>query len=545
MPDLDNPLRPDPPVHAREDQIFPRLSQPLIDRVSAYGTEEALASDTLLFGRGDRGPDFFVVLEGAIDLFDADGGYVRSYLPGQFSGELHLFSGRASLLDGRAAAGTRVLRLAPDAFRRMASAEPDIGEIVMRAFILRRVDLLATGFGGITLVGSAEDPETHRIREFLTRNAHPHRFVDLRDPAAPDTLQMEELPAILLPEGKVLSRPSSAQLADLLGLNAAPHGGEIYDLVVVGAGPAGLAAAVYGASEGLSTLVVEAEAPGGQAGTSSRIENYLGFPTGISGQALAGRAITQAHKFGAVLRVSRRAEHLDCSTRPFRIALEGGETVRAQAVVIATGARYRRLDVPGYAALEGSGIYYAATPMEAQLCAGAEVVVVGGGNSAGQAAMFLSRSCAKVHILVRGPGLAATMSDYLVQRIANSANVHLHPHSEVASVEGSEFLTRVSWRDRANNTTVVRDVRGLFVMIGAAPNTEWVSDCLQLDAAGFVSTGQGADGRALASPYATLIEGVFAAGDVRAGSIKRVAAGVGEGAGVIAGVHQFLSDSLV
>ncbi|OAN66565.1 FAD-dependent oxidoreductase [Sphingomonas sp. TDK1] len=541
MPDADITLRPEPPVHAREDQIFPRLGQPLIARIAAYGAEESPASDTLLFGRGDRGPDFFVVLAGAIDLFDADGGYVRSYLPGQFSGELHLFSGRASLLDGRAAKGTRLLRLAPDAFRRMASAEPDIGEMVMRAFILRRVDLLATGSGGITLVGSAEDPETHRIREFLTRNAHPHRFVDLRDPAAPEALTAEELPAVLMPEGRVLSRPSSAQLADLLGLNAMPEGGATYDLVVVGAGPAGLAAAVYGASEGLSTFVVEAEAPGGQAGTSSRIENYLGFPTGISGQALAGRAITQAHKFGAVLRVSARAEHLDCSSRPFRIALAGGETVQARAVVIATGARYRRLDLPGYAALEGCGVYYAATPMEAQLCAGAEVVVVGGGNSAGQAAMFLSRSCAKVHILVRGPGLAATMSDYLVQRIANSANVQLHPFCEVTSVEGSEFLTRLRWRDRANDTTETRDVRGLFVMIGAAPNTEWVSDCLTLDPAGFVPTGLDAEGRPLASPYATTIDGVFAVGDVRAGSVKRVASGVGEGAAVVSAVHRHLA----
>ncbi len=541
MSDVDTPLRRAPPVHAREEQIFPRLAAPLIARIAAYGAEEWPASDALLFGRGDRGPDFFVVLEGAIDLFDADGGYVRSYLPGQFSGELHLFSGRASLLDGRAAAGTRLLRLAPAAFRRMASAEPDIGEIVMRAFILRRVDLLATGFGGITLVGSAEDPETHRIREFLTRNAHPHRFVDLRDPAAPDTLEVDELPAVLLPEGRMLSRPSSAQLADLLGLNAAPGGSDTYDLVVVGAGPAGLAAAVYGASEGLSTFVVEAEAPGGQAGTSSRIENYLGFPTGISGQALAGRAITQAHKFGAVLRVSRRAEHLDCSARPFRIALEGGETVSARAVVIATGARYRRLDLPGYAALEGRGIYYAATPMEAQLCAGAEVVLVGGGNSAGQAAMFLSRSCAKVHILVRGPGLAATMSDYLVQRIANSANVQLHPFCEVTEVEGDAFLTRLRWRDRATDTTETRDVRGLFVMIGAAPNTEWVSDCLTLDPAGFVPTGLDAEGRPLASPYATTIDGVFAVGDVRAGSIKRVASGVGEGAAVVSAVHRHLA----
>lgn len=541
MADADTTLRPEPPVHAREEQIFPRLAPPLIHRIAGYGAEESPASDTLLFGRGDRGPDFFVVLDGAIDLFDGDGGYVRSYLPGQFSGELHLFSGRASLLDGRAAPGTRLLRLSPQSFRTMTSAEPDIGEIVMRAFILRRVDLLATGFGGITLVGSAKDPETHRIRAFLTRNAHPHRFIDLRDPTAPEALTAAELPAVLLPHGQVLSRPSTTQLADLLGLNANPAGDTTYDLVVVGAGPAGLAAAVYGASEGLSTFVVEAEAPGGQAGTSSRIENYLGFPTGISGQALAGRAITQAHKFGAVLRVSRRAEHLDCSSRPFRIALSGGETVSARAVVIATGARYRKLDLPNYATLEGRGIYYAATPMEAQLCAGAEVVVVGGGNSAGQAAMFLSRSCAKVHILVRGPGLAATMSDYLVQRIASSANVELHPCCEVIGVEGTDFLTRLRWRDSAKGVTETRDVRGLFVMIGAAPNTEWVADCLPLDPAGFVPTGVDADGRPLASPYATILDGVFAVGDVRAGSVKRVASGVGEGAGVVSAVHRHLA----
>jgi thioredoxin reductase (NADPH) len=316
--------------------------------------------------------------------------------------------------------------------------------------------------------------------------------------------------------------------------------GHVYDVAVIGAGPAGLAAAVYAASEGLQTIVIEGLAPGGQAGTSSKIENYLGFPTGISGQALAGRAQTQAQKFGARLAISRTVVGLAYEERPYRLLLDDGQSVAACAVVIATGARYRKLDVPNYAAFEGQGIHYAATAMEAQLCRGEEVVVVGGGNSAGQAAVFLSRTVAHVHILVRAEGLAATMSDYLVQRIASSPKITLHPRTEITALEGDDRLHRVTWTRRDTGSAETRPVGNVFVMIGAEPNTDWLNGCLDLDAKGFVRTGLCADGTPLASPYATTRPGVFAVGDVRSGSVKRVASGVGEGSVVVQAIHQFL-----
>jgi thioredoxin reductase (NADPH) len=315
----------------------------------------------------------------------------------------------------------------------------------------------------------------------------------------------------------------------------------VHDVAVVGAGPAGLAAAVYAASEGLDTIVLEGLAPGGQAGTSSKIENYLGFPTGISGQALAGRAQTQAQKFGARLAVSRHAAALDCAGEPFRLRLEDGQMVAARAVIVATGARYRKLAVENYDRFEGEGIHYAATAIEAQLCRDEEVAIVGGGNSSGQAAMFLSRFAKAVHILCRGPGLAATMSDYLVRRIDASERITLHPRTEIVRLEGEHHLEAVTWRDHGRGTEERHPMRNLFVMIGAEPNTDWLGGCLELDAKGFVLTGTDAEGRPLASPFATSRPGIFAVGDVRAGSVKRVASGVGEGSVVVAAVHQFLA----
>ena len=547
---MNAPSRPPapPPPHARETQIFPRLDAETIDRLRAYGAVERPEAGTWMFERGARQADFFVVLEGAIDLFDegeAGRPSFRSYDTGQFTGELHLFNDRALLISGRAAPGTELLRIARSDFRRMVSTEADIGEMVMRAFILRRVDLIATGQGGVTLVGSARASDTHRVRAFLSRNAHPYRLLDLdTDPDAAKALvdfaiDPSALPVVLLSDGSTLKNPTPSVLASALGLDEGGSADQVYDLTVVGGGPAGLSAAVYAASEGLATVVIEREAPGGQAGTSSRIENYLGFPTGISGAALAGRAQVQAQKFGTRFIVSRGATALECNERPYRLQLDGGETIRSHAIIVATGARYRRLSLPDYARFEGRGIYYAATPMEAQLCTGQEVVVVGGGNSAGQAAVFLSQFCSHVHILVRSAGLAATMSDYLVQRIENSPMITLHSSTEVAAVEGESFLTHLIWKDRHSDARERRAVGGLFVMIGADPNTEWLRDCLSLDAKGFVETGV-SDGHGH-SPYATGLPGVFAVGDVRAGSIKRVASGVGEGSVVISAVHAYLA----
>jgi thioredoxin reductase (NADPH) len=349
------------------------------------------------------------------------------------------------------------------------------------------------------------------------------------------------LPVVIAPGEGVLHNPSNAELADALGLTEALDPNAIYDVAVVGAGPAGLAAAVYAASEGLRTIVVESLAPGGQAGTSSKIENYLGFPTGISGQALAGRAQVQAQKFGARLAISRSAVRLDCDRHPYGVGLEDGRTVAARAVVIASGARYRKLAVPDYARYEGKGIHYAATAMEAKLCAGEEVAVVGGGNSAGQAAVFLSRTVAHVHVVIRGAGLAATMSDYLVRRIAFSPRITVHPRTEITGLAGAAALRGVTWTDRDSGESETRPVGNLFVMIGAEPNTDWLDGCLALDDKGFIRTGQDADGRPLASPYGTTLPGIYAVGDVRSGSVKRVASGVGEGSVVIQAVHQFLN----
>lgn len=538
--------------HAREHQIFPRFDASTIARLTPFGRVENVTAGTRLFERGSRGVDFFVVLDGAIELLDEMDGRTsrafRTFGAGQFAGELHLFNERAILLSGRATEGTRILRIERQAFQRMVSAEPDIGETVMRAFILRRVELIASGLGGVTVVGSPHGPDTHRIRGFLSRNAHPYRMLDLDensdDGPVPDEFAIIEadLPLVVLPNGETLSKPSNAELARALGIDEEAERDKVYDVAVVGAGPAGLAASVYAASEGLATIAIEGEAPGGQAGTSSRIENYLGFPTGISGQALAGRAQVQAQKFGTKLAIGRNVADLDCSVRPYVLTLDDGARVRARSVVIATGARYRRLDLPDYDRLEGCGIYYAATPMEAQLCSAREAIVIGGGNSAGQAAMFLSRICSHVHVLVRAKGLAATMSDYLVQRLTDSPTITVHAFSEVVRVEGGRYLQYVTWKNRVTGQNRRCAVAGLFVMIGADPNTAWLKDCVQLDDKGFVLTGRMTDETSAPSPYETALPGIFAVGDVRAGSVKRVASGVGEGSVVISAVHQVLQE---
>ena len=531
----------------REAQTFPVLSEDMVARMIPYGHEEAVADGTVLYTRGERGIDFFLVLEGSIQVLDANEcGTVSIFAtirPRQFTGELYMFNERATLMSGRAAEDSRVLRVSPAHFRRMVSAEADIGEIIMRAFILRRVGMIRHSHG-VTLIGSAHAADTLRLERFLQRNAYPHRLLDIdTDPDAGGFLECfaitpDQLPVVIATRERVLRNPSTPELADALGLTETLDPARIHDVVVVGAGPAGLAAAVYAASEGLDTVVIEAMAPGGQAGTSSKIENYLGFPTGISGQALAGRAQVQAQKFGARLAIARPATALDCSADPYVVILEDGQRVSARSVIVASGARYRKLDVPEYARFEGQGIHYAATAMEANLCSGEEVLVVGGGNSAGQAAVFLSRFAAHVHILVRSRGLAETMSDYLVQRIKSSARITLHTHCAVTGLEGDNYLRHVSWTNVETGDAQRHDIGNVFVMIGAEPNTDWFDGCLALDAKGFVKTGPDAPGAT--SGYATSKPGIFAIGDVRSGSVKRVASGVGEGSVVVSAVHQYL-----
>ncbi|MDQ7997736.1 MAG: FAD-dependent oxidoreductase [Luteibacter sp.] len=544
---------PSSPMNRRE-QTFPHLSEEMAARLVRYGVEETVPAGTLLFERGQRRVDYFFVLEGSIEVYDFhENGAPNIFVvhgPNQFTGEVDLFSERQVMVNGRTAVDTRLVRLNPLQFRKLVSGEPDIGEIIMRAFILRRVGLIQSGQGGVILAGSAHAADTVRLRSFLIRNGYPYRLLDTdidedaRHLIDGFGLDPEECPVVILPDRTVLKCPTTSQLADELGISILLDTDHVHDVAVIGAGPAGLAAAVYAASEGLDTLVLESLAPGGQAGTSSKIENYLGFPTGISGQALAGRAQVQAMKFGAHMAIAREVQGLDCSAHPFRLKLDNGTVVTAKSVVIATGARYRKLDHVDYERFEGQGIHYAATAMEATLCAGEEVVIVGGGNSAGQAAVFLARTVAHVHILVRGSGLAATMSDYLVQRIDQSPRITLHTHCKVDHLDGDAYLREVGWICN-DGTQTRKKIGALFVMIGAEPNTAWLDGCLDLDRKGFVLTGRDADGYATPSPFATTLRGVFAVGDVRSGSIKRVASGVGEGSVVVQAIHRYLHPSPV
>ena len=543
--------RADSDPYEREAQTFPVLDADMTARVAAYGEEERVEGGTLIFERGQRSVDFFLILDGELEIFehasDGTANVFTTHGARQFTGEMDLFNDREILVSGRAAGPMRLVRIKRASFRKLVAAEADIGEIIMRAFILRRVGLISHAQGGVQLIGPGHGGDTLRLQRFMTRNGYPHNLLDTEDdPDAGGFMECfgitpEQLPVVVLPEQKVLRNPSSFDLAQALGMTETLDREVVHDLIVVGGGPAGLAAAVYGASEGLSTLVIESVAPGGQAGTSSKIENYLGFPTGISGQALAGRAQAQAQKFGARLAIARAATGIECSTQPYRVALDDGGEVQGRAIVVATGAKYRGLAVDRYSDFEGQGIHYAATAMEATLCTEQEVAVVGGGNSAGQAAVFLSRVAKHVHVIVRGDGLAATMSDYLVERIMQSRTITLHRFSEVTDLHGEAMLTGITLTDRKSSASAQLPVTNMFVMIGAEPNTKWLDGCLPLDSKGFVQTGQDAEGRTLPSPYATVKPGIFAVGDVRAGSVKRVASGVGEGSVVVQAIHQYLN----
>ncbi|MDP8914802.1 MAG: FAD-dependent oxidoreductase [Pseudomonadota bacterium] len=547
----DNPLDPTDP-YERQAQTFPRLTVEQIERVGRFGETGDYRQGTQLFQRGDRSADFFVVVVGSVEITDAgtDGGEETIHLheSRQFTGELDLFNNREILVSGRTASDSRLIRVPRQVFPRLIEAEPDIGEIIMRAFILRRVGLMRHAQGGVVLIGSSHGGDTLRIQRFLSRNGYPHRMLDTdADPDAEGFLGClqighGELPVVVLPGHSFLRNPSTPELADALGLTETFDPDRVYDLTVVGAGPAGLAAAVYGASEGLDTLVIEPLAPGGQAGTSSKIENYLGFPTGISGEALAGRAQVQAQKFGARLAISRRAAAIQCDRNSLGIELEDGQRIATRSVVIATGASYRKLDVPNYDKYEGQGIHYAATWLEGNLCSNEEVIVVGGGNSAGQAAVFLSQHAHHVHMLVRSEGLATTMSDYLIQRIEASPKITLHTMTEITALAGEPYLGEVTWTHRETGTSETRPIANVFVMIGAVPNTDWLGGCVPLDRGGFVVTGRNGEGVALPSPYATERPGIFAVGDVRSGSTKRVASGVGEGSVVVSSIHAYLAD---
>ncbi|QDV38928.1 FAD-dependent oxidoreductase [Tautonia plasticadhaerens] len=544
-------------AYQRRAEIFPRLSADQILRASRFGSIEPTPVGTTLFRRGERSVDFFIVLEGCIEILahDCDGPHVVTvHGDRQFTGELDLFNDRKILVDGRMGADGRVIRIPRLEFRKLLLAEPDIGDVIMRAFILRRKGLIDHEQASVTLIASQLCPDGLRIERFLRRNGYPVRSLDAdasdHARAALDGLGLAPGcgPVVFCPDDEVLRNPSNAELAECLGLAEGFDPGCSYDVAVVGAGPSGLAAAVYAASEGLSTLVIEAEAPGGQAGTSSKIENYLGFPTGLSGQSLAGRAQVQAMKFGAKIVLPRTVVGIDCDVHPYRILLEDGGVALARTVVIACGARYRGLDLPEARSYEGVGIHYAATSLESRLCADEEVVVVGGGNSAGQAAVFLSNHAKHVHMLVRGHRLADSMSDYLVGRIEASARITLRTCTEISGLGGDRHLESVTWRHRDTGEQEARPIRHVFLMIGAAPNSGWLPGCLTLDAKGFVRVGGHVgpdDGWPLERPPHILESsrpGIFAVGDIRADSVKRVASAVGEGSIAVQFIHRVLDE---
>lgn len=528
----------------RRDLAFPKFTEEMVLRLIPYGREEAFAADTTLYTYGDRQIDMFVVLEGGIDIMlpALSGGtnIFARHRKLDFSGEFNLLNSQGAVVEARTVSESRVLRIPRKELQRLMRAEGDIANLIVSAAIWRRIGIVAEASSGVVLRGRADNAEMINLQRFFVRNIYPHRILEL--PVEADGIAVDDslLPSVTLSDGRVLARPTITELADVLGITELPDSEMTYDVVVVGAGPAGLAAAVYAASEGLCTLVIEGVAPGGQAGTSSKIENYLGFPTGISGQQLASRAQLQALKFGVQFAISRETITVDQTDGVHKLVLAGGIPVYSRSVVVASGAQYRKLSVSNYRQFENRGLYYAATAMESLLCRDQEVIVVGGGNSAGQAAVFLSGIAKHVHHVVRGPSLASTMSQYLISRIESSSHITLYTDSEIEKLEGCSSLESVTWTNRKTGESTIRPIGSVFVMIGAEPNSGWLFGTVKLDKKGFILTG-GENGFE-STPYATSIPGIFAVGDVRANSVKRIASAVGEGSVVISDVHRYLAD---
>jgi thioredoxin reductase (NADPH) len=546
---------------ARVDQVYPTLTAAQVARIARHGRARRVERGEVLVEPGVSVSHFFVVTAGRVEVvrpLPHSEEIVAVFQTGMFTGETNLLSGRRGFSLIRASESGEVIELDRERLVSLVQTDAELSEILMRAFILRRVELIARGFGDVVLLGSAHCAATLRVKEFLTRNGHPYTSIDLdHDPGAQDLLDRfqigaEDVPVLICRCQIVLRNPTNQEIADCLGFNEAIDQTQLRDLVVVGAGPSGLAAAVYGASEGLNALVVESTAPGGQAGSSSRIENYLGFPMGISGQELAGRAYAQAQKFGAEVVIAKDAARLICDRKPYIIELDDGTRLPARTIIIATGAEYRRLRLENLSRFENAGIYYGATFMEAQLCRGEEVIVVGAGNSAGQAAVFLAQTARRVHMLVRSGGLAGSMSRYLVRRIEGSPEIVLHPFTEVVGLEGNGHLEQVRWQHGKTGSVETHGIRHVFAMTGAVPATQWLHGCIALDANGFIKTGPDLSPEDLAAagwPLArhphlleTSLPGVFAVGDVRSGNVKRAAAAVGEGSIAISFVHRVLAE---
>jgi thioredoxin reductase (NADPH) len=542
----------------RHEQTFPALTPQEIARMRRFGEIVTYKHGEMLFETGKPGPGMFVVLSGHVAITQRDGlGHVTPVIdqgPGQFLAEIGQLSGRVALVDGHAEGEVETLLIPPERLRALLVAEADLGERIMRALILRRVNLIQGGVGGPVLIGPSNSAGVIRLQGFLTRNGYPHHLLDpAKDHDAAELIARyspspTDWPLVVAPDGSVLRNPSQSELARAMGMIREVAKDKVYDVAVVGSGPAGLSTAVYAASEGLSVAVCDARAFGGQAGASARIENYLGFPTGISGLALTARAYNQAQKFGAEMMIPVEVMALDCSRDDgaFGLKLEGGEVLRARSIVVASGARYRRPEIDNLADFEGRGVWYWASPIEARLCAEQEVILVGGGNSAGQAAVFLSGHAKKIHMVIRGGGLGASMSRYLIERIEAASNIELVFNTEVVALEGAQevSLERVRWRSRLSGEESTIEIRNLFLFVGADPATGWLDGCgVMVDRGGFVVTGeQCKKGEGQASALETSVPGVFAVGDVRSGSVKRVGGAIGEGAQVVAALHGFLGD---
>ena len=548
-----------PPVAM--DGAFPTLTEAQIARIAAHGTRHSVERGEVLIETGAHNTRFFVIVRGEIQVVRNENDVetvVTVHTAGKFTGEVNMLSGRRSLVTVRVTESGEVIELSRDSLLQLVQTDAELGEIFMRAFILRRVALIAHNFGDVVLIGSNHSPGTLRIREFLSRNSHPYTNIDLDHDDGVQALldrfnvDISEVPVLICQGATVLRNPSNSAIAAYLGFNDAIEQTQLRDMVVVGAGPSGLAAAVFGASEGLDVLVIEANAPGGQAGSSSKIENYLGFPLGITGQELAQRAFIQAQKFRAKLMIAQGATKLSCDRKPYTLEVGDSARISARTVVIATGAEYRRLPIEGIDRFEGMGIYYGATFMEAQLCSGDEVIVVGGGNSAGQAAVYLAQYARRVHMLIRAKGLADTMSRYLILRIEENPTIELHKQTEITELAGEDHLESVCWIEKTTGVRVPRAIRHVFVMTGAAPSTSWLAGCVVMDPKGFIKTGsditpeelQTASWPLRRAPFLleTSLPGVFAVGDVRAGNVKRVASAVGEGSIAVSFVHSALRE---
>jgi thioredoxin reductase (NADPH) len=540
-----------PLIEQRRGQMFPQLSADDIARLERFGERATFSAGQRMVSTGEISPGLFVIHSGDVEVSqrgpEGDAQLITTHGAGHFMGELAQLSNRPSLVDAHAQSAVEALIIPSRRLRDVLVENADLGERIMRALILRRVGLLETGTGGPIVVGRSGQADMLRLENFLERNGHPHQHLDPAADSCARTLierfhiQPNELPIVLCPNGQLLRNPTEGELARCIGLVRPIDPDRLYDVAIVGAGPAGLAAAVYAGSEGLCTIVLDCRAFGGQAGASSRIENYMGFPTGISGMALMARAFNQAQKFGVEMAIPDEISRLNSAPHGFTLDLANGETLKTRAVVIASGALYRKLDIANMAQFEGTSIHYWASPLEARLCAGQEVALVGAGNSAGQGAVFLASQVSKVWMIVRGKSLEATMSNYLVERIRAQPNIEVLTETEIVALDGKDgLLDSLRWRDRKTGAETQKDIRHLFLFIGAAPNTDWLATCEVLrDEKGFIRTDAG---RPL-QPLETSMEGVFAIGDVRAGSVKRVAASVGEGAQVVAALHAYLAQA--